>query len=159
MKNLRDYICVFALLFSCYNAKSQNAINHESQNHGFQCIVVEIEAAFMNGNESDFRKYVMSNISYPDSLVVFKKKAPKHKEQKGFESNIDTVKLTTRIQFTVDKNGIVTNANISESSGVYALDKKALEAVQNSPVWTPASCYGKFVAQHFDIPIYFYKKH
>jgi TonB family protein len=73
------------------------------------------------------------------------KKALKEKVAKSNAKNAS-------IKFTVNENGVVSNARIGESSGNKNIDKILLEATTNMPKWKPArNSKGTSVKQEFHV--------
>jgi len=119
-------------------------------------VLAEVQAKFNNGTLKDFQNYVYSNLQYDDSLVKIPKYKPARKD-KGYETSVDTTKIISYIQFTVDNTGKIVNVRISRSCGVIKLDMEVIRIIKNSPQWIPAKQNGTNVAQLFTIPITFRK--
>ena len=59
------------------------------------------------------------------------------------------------VQFIVNSNGKINNAEIVKSSGNEALDKEALRVVNSMPVWNPGTQGGERVNTRLTLPIAF----
>ena len=59
------------------------------------------------------------------------------------------------VQFIVNSNGNINNAEIVKSSGNEALDKEALRVINSMPTWSPGTQGGKRVNTRLTLPIAF----
>jgi protein TonB len=99
--------------------------------------IVEDMPTFNGGEPAiKFRIYVAQNLQYPVTAA-----------ENGTEGRVI-------IQFAVDKNGKVVDANVVRSVDP-ALDKEAVRVVMSSPDWTPGKQKGKAVKVLFTFPINF----
>ncbi len=99
--------------------------------------IVEDMPTFNGGEPAiEFRIYVAQNLQYPVTAA-----------ENGTEGRVI-------IQFAVDKNGKVVDANVVRSVDP-ALDKEAVRVVMSSPDWEPGRQKGKAVKVLFTFPINF----
>ena len=96
---------------------------------------VEIESEFPGGAKGWIR-YLTDNFNYPKAAV--------RKRIQG----------TVSVQFIVDRDGKVTNAEVIKSVHPL-LDKEALRLIQESPKWKPAIQDGKKVRSYKKQPVVF----
>ncbi|RLD69098.1 MAG: hypothetical protein DRJ29_14610 [Bacteroidetes bacterium] len=96
------------------------------------------EMPTFNGGEpaTEFRKYISQNLQFPETAA-----------ENGTEGRVI-------VQFAVDKNGKVVDANVVRSVNP-ALDKEAVRVVMSSPDWEPGKQRGKAVKILFTFPINF----
>ena len=93
--------------------------------------------SFQGGGTKAFSKWVTENLAYPDT--------PRKLGSEG----------TTRVKFTIEKDGSLSNISIVESSGDPLLDIEALRIVSSSPAWTPGAFRGVPVRVSYTIPVVF----
>ncbi|NOU59498.1 energy transducer TonB [Marinifilum caeruleilacunae] len=65
------------------------------------------------------------------------------------------LKLEAVIQFTITKNGVVTNPVIAKSSGLVEFDKELIRMVKGMPQWQAGTQNGKAVDVQYYIPMSF----
>lgn len=117
--------------------KSQNRVTgtdsmHSGQIHIIYTVVPETEARFVGGEEQ-MKKYMGEN-----GLDDIAKKVPD-----GFDK--------VAVKFTVDENGDITEAKVSQTSGNEKVDRLLLDAIQKMPRWQPAqNAQGQKVKQRFE---------
>ena len=81
--------------------------------------------------------YIKDNLNYPEEAM-----------DEGFEG-------ITQITFVVTKDGQVTQARISKSSGNREMDYEALRVIKKMPRWIPGKQNGQTVSVMLNIPIVF----
>lgn len=125
---------VILLLCFALSSFAQTPKNQESTQD--TSIVVETlnENPVFPGNLS---KYISLKIKYPQSSI--------DNEEEG----------RTIVSFVVEKDGSVSNVEVSKSSGYTALDKEAVRVVSNMPNWTPGTNGNKPVRVQFRLPVNF----
>lgn len=64
------------------------------------------------------------------------------------------VQGTVMIKFTVEKDGTLTDIHVVKSVSP-GLDNEALNALKNSPIWTPGTMYGLPARVSYTMPIAF----
>ncbi len=96
------------------------------------------EMPTFNGKEpaTEFRIFIAQNLQYPETAA-----------ENGTEGRVI-------VQFAVDKNGKVVDANVVRSVDP-ALDKEAVRVIMSSPAWEPGKQRGKAVKVLFTFPINF----
>ncbi len=98
--------------------------------------IVEDMPTFRGGGLEAFRKFVQSNLEYPQIAA-----------ENGISGRVF-------VQFVVNQNGQVINAKVVRGVDP-SLDKEALRVVNSSPSWTPGRQRGKPVRVAFTLPIVF----
>jgi len=99
------------------------------------------EMPLFNGGkpETEFRKYIMQNLDYPDIAA-----------ENGIMGRV-------LVQFIVNAKGKIEDARVIQ--GAYpSLDNEALRVINSSPLWTPGRQSGKPVKVIFTFPINFVLK-
>jgi len=115
------------------SARNENKPEHEE----VVFFVVEEMPKFNGGEPSqEFRKYINSNLVYPESWKIKK-------------TNSRTI-----VEFTVSETGKVTNVKVIGPSGE-AFDKEAIRVIEASPLWTPGKQRGKAVSVKYTYPVNF----
>jgi TonB family protein len=99
-------------------------------------LIVEEMPVFQGGMIDDFRKWVQSNIIYPE--------AARQKNKSG----------TEYVTFLVDTTGRVTDPRIIRSVDPI-LDAEVMRVLCSAPLWTPGRQRGKLVNVSFSIPVKF----
>ncbi len=99
-------------------------------------MVVEDMPVFRNGNAGEFRNFIFENLRYPV-----------YASQKEIQGRVF-------VQFTVEKDGKVSNARIVRSAHP-DLDAETLRVVMESPEWTPGRQRGQPVNVQFTFPVVF----
>jgi protein TonB len=98
--------------------------------------IVEDMPQFNGGDMSEFWKYAMKNIRYPEVAAE------------------NGVSGTVYMQFMVNKNGDVVNVKVIK--GVHPdLDDEAIRVIKNSPRWTPGKQRGRAVPVIMSLPMKF----
>lgn len=98
--------------------------------------VIEKKPEFPGGGEAALMKWIVQNIQYPQIA-----------KDMGIKGKVF-------VQFIIDKDGSVTNAEIIRGVDP-SLDKEALRVVKSMPKWKPGEQRGKAVKVSFQIPINF----
>jgi protein TonB len=98
--------------------------------------IVEDMPTFNGGDLTEFNKYIVGNLRYPDIAA-----------ENGISGRVI-------IQFMVDETGSVKQIEIVRSVDP-ALDKEAIRVVASSPKWIPGKQRGKPVKVLFYFPINF----
>ncbi|TAF35486.1 MAG: energy transducer TonB [Cytophagales bacterium] len=88
-------------------------------------VVVEVPASFPGGKQA-LRKFLSKHLKYP------------------IAARTNQVAGKVFVQFTVDKEGIITNVKILKSLG-FGCDEEAARVIQLMPKWEPAKQSGKRV--------------
>ena len=99
-------------------------------------VVVEKMPEFPGGQQALF-KYLSENVKYP---VIA--------QENGIQGR-------SICQFTVEKDGSITDIQVIRSSGDETLDKEAKRVIKSMPRWTPGKQRGKAVRVSYTIPINF----
>ena len=98
--------------------------------------IVEDMPTFRGGDMSEFWKYAMSEIRYPEIAAE------------------NGVSGTVYMQFTVSKTGDVTKVKVVK--GVHPdLDEEAIRVIKNSPKWEPGKQRGRKVEVIMSLPMKF----
>lgn len=93
----------------------------------------ETQPEFPGGTEA-LMQYLMDNITYPDSAINA------------------LIQGTVNVQFTIDKNGKVTDVEVIRGIG-YGCDEEAVRVISGMPNWIPGIQDGKAVAVRMTMPI------
>jgi len=102
-------------------------------------IKVDEQALFQGGDIDDFRKWVQSNLAYPEDAI-----------KNGVFGRVT-------VQFSVSETGKIGDVKVLR--GVYpSLDKETVRVIESSPDWLPAKAKGKDVKQQFVMPVVFMLK-
>ena len=129
-----------ALCVSAQEVVSQDSVANVSQQESTQdnlvFVVVESMPEFPGGQQM-MMKFIAENIKYP---------AEAH--QRGLEGR-------AICQFTVEKDGRVTDGCIVRSTGHKLLDEEALRVISTMPAWKPGMQRGKPVRVKYTVPINF----
>lgn len=99
-------------------------------------LVVEEPATFQGGDISNFNKWVLENIKYPQIAV-----------ENGISGKV-------YVQFAVNSKGDVVDARVLRGVD-QSLDAEAIRVVLSSPKWTPPKQGGRPVKQLFTLPVAF----
>jgi protein TonB len=98
--------------------------------------IVEDMPKFNGGNMTEFWKYAMKNIRYPEQAAE------------------NGVSGTVHMQFTVNKSGDVVDVKVVK--GVHpALDEEAIRVIKNSPKWEAGKQRGRAVNVIMSLPMKF----
>jgi protein TonB len=103
-------------------------------------VVAEIMPRFRGGDLNSFRKYIQSEITYPEEA-----------RKLGIDG-------TVIVQFVVDEKGYVSRVTLTRSADPY-LDQEAVHVICSSPQWEPGIQAGKPVPVLFSIPVKFELKY
>lgn len=98
--------------------------------------IVEDMPKFQGGGQDDFRKYIQSNLRYPEIAA-----------ENGISGRVF-------VQFAVNAKGEVVDVVVIRGVDP-ALDKEAVRVVKSSPKWTPGKQRGRPVKVQFTFPIVF----
>lgn len=99
----------------------------------------DTKPSFQGGTPSDFQKWVMDNLNYPE------------------EAKAAGIQGRVTVQFTVTESGKV--ADVKVLRGVSpALDAEAVRVISSSPDWTPGTSNGKKVPVTYAFPVMFQTK-
>lgn len=96
----------------------------------------EISAEFIGGPEL-LIKYINDNLKYP---------------QEAYDNGVQGRAM---VQFIIEKDGSITNAELLKTTGDESLDAAAIEVVESMPKWKPAMDLGRNVRQRFIAPVSF----
>jgi len=97
---------------------------------------IEVKPKFQDGDEKSFQKWIVANVKYPLDA-----------SEGGREG-------TVMAQFTVDKEGKITNVKILRSVNPI-LDAEAVRVIESAPNWKPASHKGEPIEVSFVLPVKF----
>ena len=98
--------------------------------------IVEDMPTFNGGDQNEFRKFIQSNLKYPQIAA-----------ENGISGRVF-------VYFVVNEKGEVINAKVVRGVDP-SLDKEALRVVMSSPKWTPGKQRGQPVRVAFTFPIVF----
>lgn len=98
--------------------------------------LVEEKPSFQGGDPNAFSKWVQSRLVYPEIA-----------KENGVQGRVT-------IQFTVEKDGSVTNVKVLRGVDP-SLDKEAVRVVQSSPKWTPGKQRDRTVKVTYTFPVMF----
>lgn len=98
--------------------------------------IVETMPSFPGGDAA-LMKYIGDNVRYPAIA-----------QENGIQGR-------TICQFTVERDGSITDIQVLRSSGDASLDKEAKRVMQSMPRWSPGKQRGKPVRVSYTIPINF----
>lgn len=114
----------------------QAATEDEEEEEEIPVAIVDEKPKFQGGDENTFSTWVFKNIVYPEIA-----------KENGVSGRVT-------LQFTVDKDGSVTNVVVVR--GVDAsLDREAVRVVSSSPKWTPGRQRDKPVKVRYTFPVVF----
>ena len=133
MKNFVRALMFVAVLLACGTACKQNQTNQEPENYSS----VEQKPMFNGEDAGKFATWVFGQIKYPE------------------EAYKNDIQGRVTLQFTIAKDGKVTNVKILRSSGNQLLDDEAVRVVSMSPEWTPGKVKDKPVDVVFTFPVVF----
>jgi len=97
-------------------------------------MVVESMPEFPGGQQALF-EFLSENVKYP---VIA--------QENGIQGR-------TVCQFTIERDGSVTDVEVVKSSGDESLDKESVRVIKSMPLWKPGKQRGKPVRVKFTIPI------
>jgi protein TonB len=125
------------VLFLALGAQAQSVDNVNS-NAAKESVYdqVEVKPEFPGGMPA-LVKYLQENIKYPSAALAEKAQG------KAF------------VRFVVEKDGSITNTEITKSTGNIYLDNEALRVASNMPKWKPGMQQGKPVRVFFMLPVSF----
>jgi TonB family protein len=89
------------------------------------------------GGESAMYQFLMTHILWPSD-------APN-----------EDVKVRALVEFVVEKDGLLSNVAIKQSTGYEVFDSEAVRVVRQMPKWTPGTKGGEVVRTTFVLPIRF----
>lgn len=115
--------------------KIGTSYNQEGQKFEYDSTNYEIQATPINGMQS-FYSYIGKSLKYP---------------QEAEKSEIEGKVL---IQFTVDKDGSIIDANVLKGIGG-GCDEEALRVVKQAPKWSPGVQKGQKVKMRLTLPVQF----
>lgn len=96
---------------------------------------IEPQATFVGGEKALF-DYINENLKYPA------------------KAQLDSVKGTVYVEFTIGKDGIISDAKIKRGIG-HGCDEEALRIINNMPKWIPGKRNGEVVQVKYTMPIKF----
>jgi TonB family protein len=91
--------------------------------------------------------------AYPGGLVTFYKLLSKKIRYPGYEYT-NNITGTVLLEFVVEKDGKVTDIKIINHVS-NNIDREAVRVMNQSPVWSPGTMYGKNVRVKYHVPINF----
>ena len=89
------------------------------------------------GGELELRNFIAENVKYPEDAIANKMQGKVY------------------VQFVVDTNGDVTDAEIVRGTGYESIDNEALRVVKSMPQWKPGRQRGQAVNVSYTVPINF----
>lgn len=98
--------------------------------------IVETKPSFMGGDSDDFSRWVAEHLVYPEIAKM-----------NGVQGRVIT-------QFTIDKEGYVTDVKIIRSVDP-ALDVEAVRVIRSSPRWTPGRHRDRPAKVTYTFPVIF----
>jgi periplasmic protein TonB len=98
--------------------------------------LIEDKPEFMGGGEDEFRKWVLSNVSYPQIAA-----------ENGIQG-------TVHLKFVINKDGSVSDIAIVRGVDP-SLDREAIRVISSSPRWEPGKQRGNPVRVAFSFPLTF----
>ena len=108
----------------------------EEENENVVFKVVETMPSFPGGDAA-LMKFISDNVRYPAIA-----------QENGIQGR-------AICQFTVEKDGSITDIQIVRSAGDETLDKEAKRVIKSMPKWSPGKQRGKAVRVSYTIPINF----
>ena len=101
-------------------------------------IFIEYETApAFPGGQLEMFKFIQENLKYPKLAL---------------KNNIQGRSIC---QFTVEKDGSITDVKVVRSSGNKSLDRAAIRVVKMMPKWTPGRIQGKITRMVYTLPVKF----
>lgn len=138
---MRTLIVFLLLLYgvTCFAQNVKSAANNDSLSGEISTdttVMVKVQSPTFPGGIKALSEYLKEHISYtPDAI-----------EKK--------VEGTVFVSFIVDQNGYVNDIKVTH--GIHpSLDKAAVDAVKQMPVWIPGRINGKPAKQEFNLPVKF----
>lgn len=174
-KEIIDYVSV-AIVASCNgkreSAESTSDILTTSQKDMLNSvdpgsnITVTIKYKYKNQTPDNFgiRNIISEGVStvtvipdveaeYPGGFKQLSNYFASNVANKVSEKDVNEKLFRAEVRFTVEEDGSVTNAKVSQTTTDVKVDKLLLEALNNMPKWTPAAnSKGVRVKQQFIIP-------
>ena len=98
--------------------------------------MTEVRPAYPGG-QTALEDYISNNVEYPQTAI--------DNNQQG----------TVNVQFTVDKNGNVSNAQVVGNKLGDGLDEEAVRVISKMPKWTAGTVKGKTVKTRVILPVTF----
>ena len=89
---------------------------------------------------------------YPGGYSLLKQYLKENAIDKITET-LDQQLLLAKVKFTIDENGLISNAQISKTSEDEKIDQLLLEVINKMPEWKPASSNGIKVKQDFELSV------
>ncbi|MBQ7530429.1 MAG: energy transducer TonB [Paludibacteraceae bacterium] len=119
-----------------YPVPQQNKLSQKSQNDGTVYLVVEKMPEFPGGQKALYQ-FLSENVKYP---VIAREN-----------------KIQGRVicQFIVNKDGSITDVEVSKSGGDPSLDKEAIRVLKSMPNWNPGKQRGNPVRVKYTVPVTF----
>ena len=119
-----------------YPAPKQRNYSHAAQGDDKLYIVVEQMPQFPGGQQALF-KFLSENVKYPAVARANK------------------IQGRVVCQFTVNKDGSISDVVVTQSGGDPSLDKEAVRVLKSMPNWIPGKQQGKLVRVRYTAPITF----
>jgi TonB family protein len=117
-------------------ANKHYSIPDEASDRDDIFVVVEDMPQFRDGDFTEFRKYILSKIRYPQQAISTE------------------VSGRVYVQFIINKEGNLTDARIIKSDNSI-LEKEVLRVISESPKWTPGKQRGRPVDVSLIMPVDF----
>lgn len=140
MKKSLNILLVLLLFVFCNSSYAQNSKSKTTTETEEK---VEQKMPQFPGGNTAFYDYLDKNVKLPEGFDA-KKYLKEHHNQF----------VPISVGFTIDVDGTITNVKVIDGEDP-ALDKKAMEIVENMPKWVPGSQNGKPVKVQYAIPVRF----
>jgi periplasmic protein TonB len=132
------FIAIIAIFIFLISSKTYAQSAH-SENSEIIYDAVDEPPEFPGGYDA-FRKFISSNIKYPEVL-----------KDSGVEG-------TVYISFVIDTLGNISSAKIEKDKAGYGFGGEALKVIEKMPPWKPAKLNGRKVKVRYTIPVKFVLK-
>ena len=127
-------LMIAALFMAVTMTNAQQAEYEEYDDVVF--MVVEDMPEFPGGSQAMFQ-FLSENVKYP--LIA---------RENGIQGK-------AQVQFTVNKDGSISDVQIVRSAGDPSLDKEAIRVIKSMPKWNPGMQRGKLVRVKYTMPVSF----
>ena len=146
------YVLMMADESGAYYEHSLSAMIHYEQNMDTVCIAEpphkEPDISELDTTNTAF--FVVESMpEFPDGVQALFAYIIEHKMQ---VDSLDNKRLV-RIQFVVERDGSISNAEVVLSSGMIELDRDAVAVVESMPKWNPGKHRGQVVRVKYTVPV------
>lgn len=128
---------LFLILLSLGFVEQAYAATPDDEENDEVVLMVVSEMPEFPGGQAAMFKFISENLQYP---------------QEAQDSRIEGRVIC---QFTVEKNGLISNVTVVRSAGNAVLDKEAVRIIKLMPTWKPGKHRGKLVRVKYTVPINF----